>query len=301
MRSRLLPTLGELLAFESAGRHGNFTRAAAELNLTQSAVSRQIRMLEDQIGVPLFERVRQRVVLTAAGRTYLAEVQRILGSLRDATRNAMAHADEEATLNIAVLPTFGAKWLAPRMAAFAALHPRITVNFASRLRPFDFGNERFDAAVHFGAPTWPNATVRHLMDEYIVPVASSAFRQAHEIRTPADLARTPLLHLGTRLTAWLDWFALAEVNAPQGARGPVYDQFAMLLQAAASGGGAALAPRFLAEDDLASGRLEILFEQPLKSDGAYYLVTPEAGGGGTALRRFSDWLIATAREVQATP
>jgi LysR family glycine cleavage system transcriptional activator len=294
MRRRLLPTIGELVAFESAGRHGSFTRAAAELNLTQSAISRQIRLLEDQIGATLFERVRQRVMLTAAGRIYLGEVQRIMSRLSEATHQVMSQAGAESILNIAVLPTFGARWLAPRMGEFSLLHPEITVNFASRLAAFDFAADPFDAAVHFGAPTWPNAVARHLMDEHIVPVCSPGLRRAYNIERPADLANVALIHQSTRPTAWLDWFDLVGVETPQGARGPIYDQFAMVLQAAAGGVGAALTPRFLAEEELASGRLEVLFDQSLKSEGAYYLVAPEAGAGAPALKRFSDWLVSRA-------
>lgn len=296
MRRRLLPSISELVAFECAGRHGSFTRAAEELNLTQSAISRQIRLLEEQIGAGLFERVRQRVILTPAGRIYLSDAQRILSELSEATHQVMSQAGAEAILNVAVPPTLGARWLAPRLSEFTAENPEITINFCSFLTPFDLGKEAFDAAIHYGAPTWPGASCVHLMDEYIVPVCSPKFRDLHDITEPGDLARVPLLHMVTRPTAWLDWFDLMELSMPHGGSGPIYDQFLMALQAVAGGIAAALVPRFLAEEELRAGQLIVLFDQALKAEGAHYLVTPEGKANSPAVKRFSDWLIAIASE-----
>jgi LysR family glycine cleavage system transcriptional activator len=294
MRRRFLPSTGELVAFECAGRHGSFTRAAEELSLSQSAISRQISTLEDRVGAALFQRVRQRVVLTAAGRLYLAEVRRILERMGEATHQAMSQGGAEAILNIAVLPTFGARWLAPRLVQFAALHPQITVNLASRLKPFDFAEEGFDAAIHFGAPAWPEASLRLLMEERTVPLCSPALRQARGVATPADLVGLPLLHQSTRPTAWLDWFDLVGVETPQGVRGPTYDQFGMALAAATAGMGVALAPRFLAERELSAGQLEVLFERSSPADGSYYFAVPESSASDPAVRRFGDWITAEA-------
>ena len=292
MRRRLLPTIGELVAFESAGRHGSFTRAGLELNLTQSAISRQIRLLEDQIGAALFERVRQRVVLTAAGRIYLSEVSRVLQQLNDATRQVMSQAGAAAILNVAVLPSFATRWLMPRMAEFTSLHPDTTINFASRIKPFDFTAEPFDAAILYGAPIYPNVIAHHLWDEYIVPVCSPAFKEKHQIRSPEDLTRVVLLHQVTRPMAWMNWFDSVGIDSALGGRGPTYEHFAMIVQAAVGGLGAALVPRFLAEDELCSGRLELLFDHSLKSDGAYYIFVPEINASSPPVRRFVDWVLS---------
>lgn len=295
-RRVLLPSIGDLVAFESAARHASFTRAAAELNLTQSAVSRAVRLLEERIGVTLFERIRQRVVLTAAGTVYLQDVRRLLDELREATHRIMAFADSAATLNIAVLPTFATRWLVPRLPDFARRHPDITLNFSTRLQPFNFAAEPFDAAIHYGNPTWASAESYHLMDEVMVAVCSPEYRRALDIRLPADLPRITLLHQSTRPMAWADWFEEAGLEATGVHRGPRYEQFSMIAQAAVSGLGAALLPKVLIEEELASARLEVLFDQQLKSPSAYYWVVPDEKVATAPLKAFTRWITGKAKE-----
>lgn len=294
MARPLLPSVAALTAFESAGRHLSFSRAAAELHLTQGAVSRQIRQLEDMLGLDLFERVNQRVFLTDAGATYLAEVGRLLGDLGAATQRTMAAAGGGGTLDLAVLPTFATRWLMPRLPAFLAAHPGVTVNFAVRLAPFSFADDPHDAAIHHGEATWPGAVCVHLCDEAVVPVASPAFADDRMIGTPDDLTRVPLLHQTTRPTAWRDWFASAGLSDATAFRGSRFDQFAMIAGAAAAGLGAALVPRFLIEDELRTGRLAVLFERPLSSGTAYWYVYPEGKSGSALVRAFGAWLGAEA-------
>jgi len=242
-RKLFLPPVADLLAFEAAARHASISRAAEELHLTQSAVSRQVRQLEAQLGQALFTRVRQRVVLTDAGRLYAADVRGVLQQLGAATQKAMALADGGGLLHLAVLPTLGARWLVPRLPAFAALHPELTVNLSARGEPFDFAQEPFDAAIHYGAPHWAGAVCDYLMHEEVVPVCSPALRTRHRIETPADVAGLTLLHQTTRPMLWADWFEQEGVPAPQALRGPRFEQFAMIAQAAISGLGVALLPR----------------------------------------------------------
>jgi LysR family glycine cleavage system transcriptional activator len=296
LRRGFLPNVGNLLAFEATARHGSVSRAAEELNLTQSAVSRQIQQLEDSLGVSLFHRSRQRVMLTDVGRMYAANVRSTLAELSDATHQAIALSGTRGVLNLAVLPTFGTRWLIPRMPEFFARHPDATVNFGVRLVPFDFVAEPFDAAIHFGQPHWPGAICEHLLDEECVPVCSPAYRQQENIRTPQDLIRATLLQQSTRPTAWAEWFAGAQVELGNPLRGPRFEQFAMVAQAAMAGLGAGLIPQFLITDELASGRLEILFPQSLISSGAYYLVYPEPKAEAPLVRSFRDWLIAKTRQ-----
>ena len=275
-RKLFLPPVADLLAFEAAARHASISRAAEELHLTQSAVSRQVRQLEAQLGQALFTRVRQRVVLTDAGRLYAADVRAVLQQLGAATQKAMALADGGGLLHLAVLPTLGARWLVPRLPAFAALHPELTVNLSARGEPFDFAQEPFDAAIHYGAPHWAGAVCDYLMHEEVVPVCSPALRTRHRIETPADVAGLTLLHQTTRPMLWADWFEQEGVPAPQALRGPRFEQFAMIAQAAISGLGVALLPRFLMEEELASGALVELPGGVLTSSDAYYLVVPLA-------------------------
>ena len=144
---RLIPDVTTLQAFECAARHGSFTQAAHELNLTQSAVSRQIKDLEEQLGVLLFERVRQRVVLSDDGRRFLPEVRKLLHQTEETMLRAMASASSEHSLAIATLPTFGSRWLTPRIPGFLAENPGTIINIASRSAPFDFDEENFDLAM----------------------------------------------------------------------------------------------------------------------------------------------------------
>jgi LysR family glycine cleavage system transcriptional activator len=290
-RRGFLPSVGNLLAFEATARHGSVSRAAEELNLTQSAVSRQIQQLEESLGVSLFRRTRQRVVLTDVGRMYATNVRNSLTDLSVSTHQAIALSGTHGVLNLAVLPTFGTRWLIPRMPDFFALHPDVTVNFGVRLVPFDFGTEPFDAAIHFGQPHWPGAVCDRLMSEVMVPVCSPAYRQRERIRTPQDLGRATLLQQSTRPTAWEEWFESANVTIANPLRGPRFEQFAMVAEAAIAGLGAGLVPHFLIADELASGRLEILFPQSLLSSGSYYLVYPEPKAEAPLVRSFRDWLL----------
>ena len=144
-------------------------------------MSRQIRQLEEQIGTALFHRVRQRVVLTDAGRVYAADVQNVLQQLSASTQKAMAFSSTDGLLNLAVLPTLGTRWLIPRLGGFMALHPEAMVNFSARTEPFDFAGTPFDAAIHFGTPHWAGAVCEYLMHEETVPVCSPTYRDRHGI------------------------------------------------------------------------------------------------------------------------
>jgi LysR family glycine cleavage system transcriptional activator len=297
LRRGFLPNVGNLLAFEATARHGSVSRAAEELNLTQSAVSRQIQQLEESLGVSLFSRSRQRVVLTDVGRMYAANVRGTLAELSDATHQAIALSGTRGFLNLAVLPTFGTRWLIPRSPEFFSRHPDVTVNFGVRLVPFDFAAEPFDAAIHFGQPHWPGAVCEHLMNEECVPVCSPAYREQEGILLPQDLTRVALLQQSTRPTAWAEWFSSVSVEVGNPLRGPRFEQFAMVAQAAVAGLGAALIPHFLITDELTSGRLEVLFPQSLLSGGSYYLVYPESKAEAPLVRSFREWILAQTKKA----
>ena len=301
LRKSFLPPIADLLAFEAAARHTSISRAAEELHLTQSAVSRQIRQLEAQLGMAVFHRVRQRVVLTDAGRIYAADVRAVLQQLASATQKTMAWSDGGGLLNLAVLPTFGTRWLIPRLPDFAALHPDVTVNIAARSEPFDFAQEPLDAAIHFGAPLWAGAVCEYLMHEQVVPVCSPAYQQRLGLAQVPDMSRAVLLQQTTRPTQRADWFEQVGADGQHALRGPRYEQFAMIAQAAVSGLGAALLPRFLVEPEIASGALVQLFAQALQSSDAYYLVYPESRAQAPLVMAFRDWIRAAATPAVALP
>lgn len=287
-----IPDIAVLQAFECAARHGNFTQAAAELNLTQSAVSRQIRALELLLKVPLFERVRKRVVLSPAGRSLLPDVMRLLSQTEDMVLRAMASSGGKSTLTIATLPTFGNRWLLRRLPDFLRLHPDTTVNIASRSEPFDLDGEDFDLVIHYGQPVWAHATCTYLCGEVILPVGHPELLRAAPITQPEDFAAAPLLHLTTRPKLWTEWLQSNGDEDLAAYHGHRFDQFSMIIEAALLGLGYALLPRYLIDDEIASGRLDIVLNRPMSTANSYYIVTPEDKQGSPAARAFQTWLLA---------
>ena len=296
---KTLPSVAALVAFESAARHGSFTRAATELNLTQGAISRQIRQLESQLGTALFRRIRQRVTLSDAGRGYLADVRQLLDALEVATQRAMAYADGANVLKLAAPPTFSATWLAARLPTFIAEHPGITINCAMRLPWFDFGTDTFDCAIYQGPPTLPGLVARRLIDTEIIPVCSPAFRTANRIQAPADLARVALLHQTNQPLAWPDWFAAAGVAPPPVFAGPRFEHIAMLTRAAVSGLGVALVSACLVEDELTLGHLKALLPNCPRHRQVFYFAVPETKQHLPVVRAFTEWIVRAAATTPA--
>lgn len=292
---RELPSMTALACFVAAAREGGFSRAGEALGLTQSAVSRQIALLEEWLQVPLFTRHGRRVALNEAGRTYLEDVEPAVRRIRLATAKAMDRGSRR-DLAIATLPSFGMRWLAPRLPGLTARHPELTVNFAARSFPFDLREEHFDAAIHFGAADWADADMVPLFTEQAVVACAPAWLEAEAIRTPADLIGKPLLFQTSRRQAWNRWFALAGIGGLPPLRGPTFEHFLMLAQAAAAGSGAALLPRFLIEPELAAGLLVTPFEAALTDEGQYYLVLRPDWREHAGLVKFRAWLLDAARE-----
>lgn len=286
---RFLPSLSLLSAFEASARTGSVTVAARELDLTQSAVSRQIKALEEQLGVELFVRERQTIRLTLAGDSYAREIREALRRISSASLDLRANPNG-GTLNVAILPTFGTRWLAPRLGDFLATNPGITINLVTRLSPFDFRLDSIDAAIHFGHPHWPGAELAFLMSERTMPACSPDFLARHRLVEPADFLQVPLLHLTTRPDAWEKW--LAANGAPaSGVRGMLFDQFATAAQAAISGLGVALLPTFLIQEELKRGELVAASPNELESDERYYLACPFERLAYPPLVRFREWIV----------
>lgn len=279
---RFLPSTAALSAFEAAARLGSATQAAAELSLTQGAVSRQIRALEDQLGVPLMLRQGRTLQLTPAGARYAEEVRRVLAQLGQATLALRTNPDG-GTLALAILPAFGMHWLAPRLPAFGRAHPEVTVTLSTRMAPFDFAQDRFDAAIHFGREDWPGAHHMYLAPETVLAVCAPG------LSGDGSLQDQTLLHLETRPRGWARWFA-AQGMEPPAAPGMTFDQFSTMAQAAVHGLGVALLPTFVAEPYLGAGTLELAAPDRQDSIGSYYLVWPAARPETAALRLFRNWL-----------
>ncbi|TPJ74596.1 LysR family transcriptional regulator [Mesorhizobium sp. B2-7-1] len=288
---KLIPDLVAVQAFECAARHASFTRAGRELNLTQSAVSRQVKELERFLGTLLFERIRQRVVLSEDGRRFLPEARKLLQQTEETMLRAMSSADAASSLSIATLPTFGSRWLSPRLPDFLRRHPGVILNVGSRSTPFDFEDENFDMAIHYGQPVWARGTCTYLCSESILPVASGALAKEAGDMAPADLLEKPLLHLATRPKLWSRWFEHVGLPTERACRGHRFDQFSMIIEATIAGMGYALLPRYLIDRELASGKLAVMVDKPITTENSYYAVVPESGRTNELAQRFTAWLI----------
>lgn len=291
---RYIPSVSLLAAFEAVCRLGSTAAAARELSLTQGAVSRLVQNLEGQLGVQLFRREGRRLMPTEAAQAYARDVRKALELIARASLGLRANPGG-GVLNLAILPTFGTRWLAPRLAGFLAENPGVTLNLGTRLRPFDFATETFDAAIHFGVRHWPDADHMLLFEERIIAACSADFARAHPMQSPADLLDQSLLQLESRPNAWTAWFAHHGLQAPA-TRGIMFDQFAPMMQAAAHGVGIALLPEFLALPEIAEGRLIRTPGEGVSGVGAYYLVWPEGVTPSPALVAFRDWIGRTAAQ-----
>lgn len=296
---RFLPPMSLLCAFEASARHQSFTAAAGELHLTQSAVSRQIRALEERLGTELFVRERQTVRLSPAGQAYALEIRGALMRISNATLGFRTN-PQGGSLNLAILPTFGTRWLAPRLPQFFSAHPGITINLTTRLSQFDFQLEAVDAGIHFGLPHWPGAELEFLMSETVVPACSPGVWAQHQFAQPQDLLRAPLLHLVSRPDAWRRWFDHQGCHITE-IQGMLFDQFATAAQAATAGVGVALLPKFLIERELESGELVRALPQlpEVESAERYYLAWPTSRAGYPPLQAFRGWLQEAAQSFMA--
>lgn len=291
MSRRHLPTFTAMQCFEASARHLSFTRAADELSLTQSAVSKQVAHLESVLEHPLFRRVRKRLQVTPEGSLYLTEVRKILAQVEMSTRYMQSYGGQSEVLNVTTLPTFGARWLIPRLNGFRFRHPNVFLNISNRVEPFDLEEARVDVAFFFGHGAWPKAECIKLLDEEMVPVCAPSVVPAGGIVEPLALTRLVLMQSATRPEAWHDWFEAQGTYTEHSYHGPRFDTFYMALQAARAGCGVALVPHFLAEEELSMGQLTIPWDFRLKSRDAYYLAYPEHKGEVGKVKGFIEWIL----------
>jgi DNA-binding transcriptional LysR family regulator len=290
---RLTPSMSLLLAFEAAARHGSFTKAADELALTQSAVSRQVQALEASLEVALFKRDGRHIELTAAGALYQHELAGALARIRSATLQTIARKGEGEILHLGVLPTFASKWLMPRMPEFHGRHPDCLVHIHSRIFPADLSRDAGDmsAIIAAGSGHWPGFIAHRLLSETMLVVASPAALPAHASMTLAEVSQQVLLNVVSRPHAWSQWFEQVGLAQPVHRRhGPSFELTAHLIQAAVAGIGIGLVPSLLVQDELAAGTLVALCE-PLDSGRGYYLAYPAPYEHLPALKAFREWLL----------
>jgi LysR family glycine cleavage system transcriptional activator len=290
--SRSLPGTAALQAFESAAHHGSFTAAARELHVTQGAISRQVQALEQHVGAALFHRERQRIRLTAPGQHYLEAVRAAFDRLEGAQLELRTLRRGGGVLQLAILPTYGTKWLIPALPSFANEHPDVQVHFTTRLVPFDFDGEDLDAAIHYGDAHWPGARLDALMNEHVAVVCSARYRDALPLREPGDVRRATLLQLTTRPHAFDDWLRARGEQVANARRSVRFEHHEMALQAAIAGLGVALLPVFVCERELADGRVVEPFPGTRTATGkGYWLAYPERRAELPALQAFRAWLL----------
>lgn len=290
---RLTPSMSLLVAFEAAARHCSFTKAADELALTQSAVSRQVQALESQLEISLFKREGRKIELTAAGALYQHELTAALGRIRSATLQTIAFKEDDGPLNLAVLPTFGSKWLLPKMHEFYARHPRNLVHIHSRIihadNPSSVGD--MQAIICAGKGDWPGYVSHLLLREKLIVIASpKALADTPELSLE-DITHHLLLNVVSRPNGWSDWFDCNNLDHQKMRTGPSFELTAHLIQAVAAGIGIGLVPDILVQDEIESGAVVKLFG-PMESGRNYYLTCAARYQHFPAFKTFSAWLLS---------
>ena len=294
MPVRSLP-LAALRAFEAAARHVSYSRAAEELNLTHGAISFQMRVLKEELGVDLFKRSGRRMVLTPEG-------QRLFGYVRDGfTRLEQGMDDVRASrrsqmLTVSVHPGLASYWVIPRLGDFQRRHPEIDVSLLPNITLVDFSRDDVDMALRYGPGHWPGVDAVKLMDEEIFPVCSPRFNGGGLPKAPRDLAKVPLLRDARQ--PWSDWFKSIELDLAEPERGPLYTEPSLVLQAAIAGQGVALARGALARPAIEAGHLVRLFPRGARARFSYYIVYPPAAASIPRVVAFRDWLLDQAGESE---
>jgi LysR family transcriptional regulator, glycine cleavage system transcriptional activator len=291
-----LPSLNGLRAFEAAARHLSFTQAAAELNVTQTAISHQIRRLEEELGIRLFVRQNRALALTPKARGYLPGVRAAFNDLRLAT-DRLLRKDDDNVLTISTLASLAAKWLLPRLTAFQEAHPGIDVRITTSTGLVDFKGGDVDAAIRYGRGHWPGLRAEWLMADEVFPVCSPALLTGKRpLRRPEDLRDHVLLHNTNNSDDWRLWLTASGLPADISKQpGITFDLILMTVQAAIDGIGIAMGRTSYVQDDIAKGRLVVPFEIALPADAGFYLVSPEATADPPKLRAFRNWLTAAAQ------
>lgn len=287
-----IPPLNPLRAFEAAARHASIRHAADELLVTPGAVSRQVRVLEDYLGVLLFRRLPAEIVLTADGERYFKAISPHFEAIAEAT-NALVGRRGQDIVRICAYTTFSSKWLIPRLASFSDGNPETELRLTTSLSAVEFDRENVDAAVRLGDGNWPGLEVERLFNNTLVPLCTSAYAAAHRLREPKDLARARLLHCMARPDDWRNWAVAAGVEASLNTQQGIKLASSILsYKAALEGQGIMMGQRELFQDDLDQGLLIApCGPEVSQGDFTYYLVFPRNRLRNPAMRHFRRWLM----------
>jgi len=302
MARRIYP-LNSLRAFEASARQLSFVKAAEELFVTPAAISQQVKLLEEYLGVQLFRRLPRGLLLAETGQVLLSELREVFLRL-DKAMERVLESDSRGALTVSVAPMFAVKWLVPRLQKFDALYPNIDVRISSSLGVVDFQRDNFDVAIRLGRGKYPGLKSVKLFDESISPMCSPRLLEGENaLHSPDDLRHHVLLHddsLGFDTTApnWDKWLEAVGARQIDTSRGPHFNQPDHALQAAIDGTGIVLGWQYLAADDLVAGRLVQPFSLVLPLGSAFYLVFPEAYVGRPKVAAFRDWLMEESKISQ---
>jgi LysR family transcriptional regulator, glycine cleavage system transcriptional activator len=294
---RRLPSLNGLKAFEAAARHQSFTRAAEELSVTQGAISHQVKALEAEIGLRLFHRERQRLLITEAGRSYLEVVRDALDRISAGTER-LQQRERSGILTISMSPGFAAKWLVHRLGRFSEQHPDIELRISASIHHVDFAREDVDIAIRHSAAPDSGLDCARLCTEQRFPVCSPKLLTGRNaIRKPTDLVKHSLLHVNDHKD-WASWLDAAHISSVDPTKGTVFNQASMAIDAAIEGQGVAVARSTLVAWDLIGSRLIRPFNFALPATSAYWIVCPKAKSQLPKNVTIRDWLLAEAAADQ---
>jgi len=302
--NRRLPPLNGLRAFEAAARHLSFTKAGDELHVTPAAISQQVKTLEDYFGVQLFRRLTRAIRLTDTGQSVVPTLQEGFDKLAEVDQ-VLRNRQDDRVLTVSVTPSFGAKWLVPRLDRFRQTHPEYDMRIDATDAKADFRRDNIDIAVRFGMGSYPGLCSVCLLSEFTIPVCSPVLREGeHPLCTPHDLRHHTLLHAQWRMedeTApnWRMWLRAAGLEDIDADRGPRFNMETMVVQAAIDGQGVALVSGALVADDIKQGRLVRPFPDAVNqaTEFCYYVVYPVTSQQNPKVIAFRDWVIAEAKQA----
>lgn len=301
--SARLPSLNGLRAFEAAARHLSFTQAASELNVTQTAISHQIKRLEDELGVRLFIRQNRSLALTAEAQDYLPGIRAAFNDLRLAT-DRLLRKDDGHVLTVSTIASLAAKWLLPRLTSFQEANPGIDVRITTSTSLVDFQRDKVDAAIRYGRGQWAGVRADWLMADELFPVCSPELLKGNKpLKCPEDLKDHVLLHTGSGYDDdWRLWLTASGLPANLSKQpGLSFDLIFMTVQAAIDGMGVAMGRTAYVEQDIAKGRLVVPFKMTFPVDAGFYLVSPAGRADSPKFAAFRKWLLASVQGKPAMP
>ncbi|MBO6519011.1 MAG: transcriptional regulator GcvA [Rhodospirillales bacterium] len=294
--NRRLPSLNAMRAFEAAARHLSFTKAAEELNVTQAAISHQVKALEDQIGILLFQRRNRQLILTDAGQTLLPDLIDAFDAM-DAAVTRVKRRDQSGILTVATMDSLAATWLMPRLARFREDNPDIDIRLATSDISVDYERNGIDIGIRYGRGNWPGLIAEELMREDIFPVcAPELIEKGPGLKKPADLRHFPLIH-DDMTEDWAMWLKAAGLTDIDPQRGTGFTHSNLVIQAAINGEGVALGRGLLVADSIAAGKLVAPFDLLLTAEYRYFVASTESNHDRPKVKVFRDWLFREARKT----